>query len=73
MNGFMSRLDLAPSAAPEPLLAACGRCGLHRNCLSPKMPAAGMGKRRILLIGEAPGVEEDRRGEPFVGISRVGE
>lgn len=35
-----------------------------RLCLSDGNPAA-----RIMLIGEAPGFEEDRQGKPFVGAS----
>jgi DNA polymerase len=31
--------------------------------------AAGNPAARVMLIGEAPGAEEDRRGEPFVGAS----
>lgn len=33
--------------------------------------AAGSAPSDILLIGEAPGAEEDRRGEPFVGPSGI--
>lgn len=47
-------------------VAACTRCPLHagRNCT-----VFGVGDRRArwLIVGEAPGAEEDRRGEPFVG------
>lgn len=35
-----------------------------RLCLSDGNPAA-----RLMLVGEAPGVEEDRQGKPFVGPS----
>ncbi len=30
---------------------------------------AGKPQAQIMIIGEAPGAEEDRRGEPFVGVS----
>lgn len=30
---------------------------------------AGKPRAQIMIIGEAPGAEEDRRGEPFVGVS----
>src|SRR5690606_7748235 len=50
----------------EPQVATCTRCALHasRNCT-----VFGVGDRnaRWLFVGEAPGEEEDRRGEPFVG------
>lgn len=47
----------------------CDACGLHQNCLSPKMPAWGLGLKGILLIAESPGLAEDKRGEPLVGQS----
>ncbi|MFL2547384.1 MAG: uracil-DNA glycosylase family protein [Candidatus Rariloculaceae bacterium] len=44
----------------------CTNCGLHR---SRKQTVFGVGNANanLLIIGEAPGAEEDRRGEPFVG------
>lgn len=47
----------------------CGTCGLYKRCRSPKIPLTGEGRRGILVVGEAPGAEEDRRGLPFVGDS----
>ena len=45
---------------------SCTRCGLHagrtQGVLGVGNPGAGW-----MVIGEAPGAEEDRRGEPFVG------
>lgn len=35
------------------------------------MPGSGARDARLLVVGEAPGAEEDQRGEPFVG--RAGE
>ena len=48
----------------------CKRCPLHATRTQGVL---GVGPRRAdwLVIGEAPGAEEDRRGEPFVG--RAGE
>ncbi len=45
---------------------SCTRCSLHR---SRTQVVFGVGNPAAdwLIIGEAPGVEEDRRGEPFVG------
>lgn len=47
-------------------VAACQRCELHARRTQ---TVFGVGNRaaRWLVIGEAPGQEEDRRGEPFVG------
>ncbi len=45
---------------------SCRRCPLHE---SRTQGVFGVGNREaeLLVIGEAPGAEEDRRGEPFVG------
>lgn len=62
-----------PSAAAGPdweVLAAtvreCRLCGL---CETRTQTVFGTGDRaaRLMVIGEAPGAEEDRQGEPFVG------
>lgn len=49
--------------------AKCGLCGLYKTCRSPKMEPTGKGKRKILIIAEAPGAEEDREGMQLVGNS----
>jgi uracil-DNA glycosylase len=66
--GFLT-LETAVSKAPPPRLPACGKCGLFRGCKSPKMPVVGGGRKRILVVGEAPGADEDDRNRPFVGIT----
>jgi DNA polymerase len=47
-------------------VAGCMRCPLHQNRTQ---TVFGVGNREAdwMIIGEAPGAEEDRRGEPFVG------
>ena len=47
-------------------VAACMQCELHRTRTQ---TVFGVGNRDAdwLIIGEAPGAEEDKRGEPFVG------
>jgi uracil-DNA glycosylase len=47
-------------------VARCTRCELHRTRTRPVL---GVGDRHAqwLVVGEAPGAEEDRQGEPFVG------
>jgi len=77
----VARAPMAASVSPPPLLAdagedswerlaaevsACTACALHSTRTQ---PVFGVGNRRAewLVIGEAPGAEEDRRGEPFVG------
>ncbi len=62
--------DLGPGELDWPQLretvAACTRCPLHE---SRTQTVFGVGNQNAdwLIIGEAPGAEEDRRGEPFVG------
>lgn len=50
----------------EQTVASCQRCELH---CSRKQTVFARGNReaRLMLIGEAPGAEEDRQGLPFVG------
>lgn len=45
----------------------CGACGILKLCNSPKMPVSGKGKKKILIVGEAPGANEDAQNRPFVG------
>ena len=47
-------------------VAACTKCSLHEGRTQ---TVFGVGDRAAewLVIGEAPGAEEDKRGEPFVG------
>ena len=59
----------APLAGWAPLRAAvqnCTRCALHRT-RTQTVFGVGNVAARWMIIGEAPGAEEDRRGEPFVG------
>lgn len=52
----------------EEAVARCTRCELYRTRTRPVL---GVGDRHAqwLIVGEAPGAEEDRRGEPFVGAA----
>ncbi len=59
----LSRLDWE---ALEARVRACTACDLHRTRTN---VVFGVGDRNAdwMIVGEAPGAEEDRRGEPFVG------
>lgn len=46
----------------------CEDCGLCRTRTNP-VPGAGNPDADIMLVGEAPGRDEDARGEPFVGAA----
>jgi len=50
----------------ETAVAACRACGL---CDTRNRVVFGVGDREaeLMIVGEAPGAEEDRKGEPFVG------
>jgi DNA polymerase len=58
--GTMAWDDLAAA------VRACTKCGLHATRTQ---TVFGVGRRNadLLVIGEAPGADEDRQGEPFVG------
>ncbi|MFO1466470.1 MAG: uracil-DNA glycosylase [Steroidobacteraceae bacterium] len=47
-------------------VAACTACGLAAT-RTQTVFGVGAASARWMIIGEAPGAEEDRRGEPFVG------
>jgi uracil-DNA glycosylase len=44
----------------------CRGCELYRNATQTVF-SAGLATARVALVGEQPGDQEDRRGEPFVG------
>jgi uracil-DNA glycosylase len=57
---------LEPWQALRTEILSCTKCSLHKTRTQ---GVVGVGPRRTdwMVIGEAPGAEEDRRGEPFVG------
>jgi DNA polymerase len=57
-------IDAWESIATE--VAACTRCELHA-CRTRTVFGIGDRAASWLVVGEAPGAEEDRQGEPFVG------
>jgi uracil-DNA glycosylase len=61
--GRIARMDWSELKAE---VAACTACALRKTCTQ---TVFGVGDERAhwLLVGEAPGAEEDARGEPFVG------
>ena len=80
ITAYVPRKSPCPAALPEGEAAAgglgwealqdsvrdCRRCGL---CGSRSRTVFGVGDRkaRLMVVGEAPGADEDRQGEPFVG------
>jgi uracil-DNA glycosylase family 4 len=55
-------------AAPVAALEAFDECPLKKTAMN-LVFYDGNPKARLLLIGEAPGADEDRQGQPFVGVS----
>lgn len=49
--------------------SACKLCPLHAGAQTVCIPGRGSKSPRIVIVGEAPGAEEDRLGKPFVGDS----
>jgi DNA polymerase len=67
----VARRAIAAAAVPvlEQIAAevrACRRCGLCET-RSQAVPGVGTALSGIAFVGEAPGADEDRLGEPFVG------
>lgn len=48
-------------------LPYCGKCGLYKQCKSPKMKPSGDGIRRVLFVAEAPDETEDGKGSHLIG------
>ena len=70
-NNFLKDEPAKPAAAGgwealEAAVAHCTACALHRS-RTHTVFGVGDHHARLMIIGEAPGAEEDRQGEPFVG------
>ncbi len=69
MKGFFSESELTIVQAPPSMIPKCGVCGLYKKCKSPKMSPSGDGRKKILIVGETPGIEEDEKGLHLVSKS----
>lgn len=49
-------------------IRACKNCGLHAT-RTQAVPGVGPCPSNVMIVGEAPGFNEDRQGEPFVGAA----
>jgi len=70
-GGWDQRIEIAEAAAPllEAIAAevrACKQCALWEG-RNQAVPGVGTARSGVVFIGEAPGADEDRLGEPFVG------
>lgn len=68
IKGFFNLEELEEMGVGKNLIEdACNKCGLYKNCISPKMPVSGKGKRKILIIAQNPGKTEDEESRQLVG------
>jgi len=63
VTGAERRTTLASIAAE---VSACTRCRLHTG-RTRSVPGEGHPDTEVVFVGEAPGMNEDREGRPFVG------
>lgn len=64
---FEKKVKNKKSAKKEPGKTLCEQCGLFQTCLSPYMEPTGEGRKKILIIAEAPGKKEDEAGTQLIG------
>lgn len=50
-------------------VAACHRCSVLAECRTQTVFSSGSPTARLCFVGEAPGADEDKQGEPFVGAA----
>jgi uracil-DNA glycosylase family 4 len=50
-------------------MPSCTRCKLHEYANTVCLLGSGSAVKRVMIVGEAPGEEEDNQGKPFVGRS----
>jgi DNA polymerase len=61
------RIALLNSMSQE--VAGCTRCNILSACRKQTVFGVGNSRPRLVFFGEAPGADEDRVGEPFVGAA----
>jgi uracil-DNA glycosylase family 4 len=73
MNGFFEDENIsAPIKIKKPKnvkIGTCESCGLSNYCNSPKMGIQGKGEKKILVIIEQPGKNDDKTGKYLSGQS----
>ncbi len=67
MKSFFTKQDTQSLAITQSKQLTCFNCGLYKDVISPKIEPYGNFKKKIMVIGEAPGKEEDRSGKPWQG------
>ena len=64
----MSAADAAGLETIRQEVEACTRCDLYRTA-NLGVPGEGPSDAEIMLVGEGPGLNEDKQGRPFVGAA----
>jgi len=67
MESFFTKKEMESISRPEGKKLSCQACGLYRDVKSPRMKPFGNFKKKILIVGEAPGEVEDMKGKPWQG------
>lgn len=67
MKGFFENPRLQVPYKSEKGRHSCISCGLYKSAISPRMKPYGKFEKKIMVIGEAPGEEEDKKGLPWQG------
>ena len=70
MKGFFDKqqIEKTPYKSEKGTLS-CISCGLYKYVESPRMKPYGKFKKGIMVIGEAPGQEDDKKGKPWQGTT----
>lgn len=68
-QGFFKPTEIQTPETAISKIPKCGVCKLYKHCKSPKMKPTGEGKRKILIVAEAPGATEDEKGVQLIGQS----
>lgn len=66
MQGFFSKDEL-DGLKVSGNVTRCSKCGLFQTCITPRMEPSGGGRKGVLVIAEAPGETEDKKGVQLVG------
>jgi len=67
LEGFFETQELQSDEIHKGKMVSCASCGLYKYALSPKIQPFGDFKKKVMVIGEAPGEVEDRRNKPWQG------
>ena len=49
------------------LHAECGKCGLHKRCRRPRLPVSGSGEKKLMVVTNYPGLDEEVNGVHLSG------